>query len=100
MIFFFKLSNFQTRIMEFKKTVRLNQEEQKLLESIAEKLAFKTENKVFKHLVSNFDSRTRKIEELESQVEKLEFEISKKEETLESVQEALKLISSFSNLKF
>jgi predicted nucleic acid-binding Zn-ribbon protein len=97
MIFF---SNFQTRIMEFKKTVRLNPVEQKLLESIAEKLAFKTENKVFKHLVSNFDSRTRKIEELESQVEKLEFEISKKEETLESVQEALKLISSFSNLKF
>ncbi len=96
MVFF----NVKTRNMEFKKTVRLNQEEQKLLESICQKLEIKTENKVFKHLVSNFNYQTRKIEELESQVEKLEFEISKKEETLESVQEALKLISSFSNLKF
>ena len=85
--------------MEFKKTVRLNQEEQKLLESICQKLEIKTENKVFKHLVSNFEYQTQRIKNLEFQVEKLEDEVLIKDEKLQGIQDAMKLMIRFSKQK-
>ncbi len=95
MVFF----NFKTINMEFKKTVRLNQEEQKLLESICQKLEIKTENKVFKHLVSNFEYQTQRIKNLEFQVEKLEDEVLIKDEKLQGIQDAMKLMIRFSKQK-
>ena len=55
--------------MEFKKTVRLNPAEQKLIESIAEKLAFKTENKV-----SNFNYQTHRIKNLKLKTRRRDFD--------------------------
>lgn len=94
-----KKSTVKSLPKEFRKTVRLNPDEEKAFQSIVSNLSFGTENQVFKYLIKTHDSRLRGLKFQESEIEKLKFELESKVHQLQEIQDSFKLISNFVKLK-